>query len=131
MFYQFNHLGSPDYLKVEYGENFSFPLHLHHCFEFVAVLSGEMQITVDKNEYILKEKHIYYTILVVKKGKQKLTDLQIKYGLNIHCANIELANYLKFLQDGYKKRLNMVNDLQKQELVTCINEIESIIKEGK
>ncbi len=83
------------------------------------------------NEYILKEKHIYYTILVVKKGKQKLTDLQIKYGLNIHCLNIELANYLKFLQDGYKKRLNMVNDLQKQELATCINEIESIIKEGK
>lgn len=55
MFYQFNHLGSPDYLKVEYDEDFNFPLHLHQCFEFVAVLSGEMQITVDKNEYILKE----------------------------------------------------------------------------
>lgn len=54
MFYQFNHLGSPDYLKIEYGENFNFPLHLHQCFEFVTVLSGEMQLTVDDKEYLLK-----------------------------------------------------------------------------
>ena len=54
MFYQFNHLGSPDYLKTEAGENFSFPLHLHQCYEFVTVLSGEMLITVDDKEYYLK-----------------------------------------------------------------------------
>lgn len=54
MFYQFNHLGSPDYLKAEFGENFSFPLHLHQCYEFVTVLSGEMQLTVDDKEYLLK-----------------------------------------------------------------------------
>lgn len=54
MFYQFNHLGSPDYLKAEFGENFSFPLHLHQCYEFVTVISGEMQLTVDDKEYLLK-----------------------------------------------------------------------------
>lgn len=53
MFYQFNHLGSSDYLRVERGENFSFPFHLHQCFEFVMVLSGQMQIMVDDREYIL------------------------------------------------------------------------------
>lgn len=47
MFYQFNHLGSPDYLKVERGVNFSFPPHLHQCFEVIVVREGEMQITVD------------------------------------------------------------------------------------
>lgn len=54
MFYQFNHLGSPDYLKVESGKNFSFPLHLHQCYEFVTVLSGEMQLMVDDREYLVK-----------------------------------------------------------------------------
>ena len=47
MFYEFKHLGSPDYLKVESGCNFSFPAHLHQCFEIICVLSGEMEITID------------------------------------------------------------------------------------
>ena len=55
MFYQFNHLGSPDYLKAEFGEDFNFPLHLHQCYEFVTVTSGEMLLTVDNKEYLLKE----------------------------------------------------------------------------
>jgi AraC-like DNA-binding protein len=53
MFYQFNHLGSPDYLKLEKGENFSFQPHLHQCFEIIIILSGEMQITVDHKEFSL------------------------------------------------------------------------------
>lgn len=56
MFYEFKHLGSPDYLKIERGENFSFPLHLHQCFEIIILLSGEMEITVDSKNYCLKEK---------------------------------------------------------------------------
>lgn len=55
MFYQFDHLGSPDYLKFEKGENFSFPLHLHQCFELITVVDGNMQVTVDKNEYSLQK----------------------------------------------------------------------------
>ncbi len=55
MFYQFNHLGSPDYAKLEYGTNFNFPPHLHQCFEVIIIKSGEMKITVNKDEYILKE----------------------------------------------------------------------------
>lgn len=54
MFYEFKHLGSPDYLKVEKGEDFSFPLHLHQCFEVIVVLSGEMKIVVDSKAYNLK-----------------------------------------------------------------------------
>lgn len=55
MFYQFNHLGSPDYLKLEIGENFSFQPHLHQCFEIIIILSGEMQITVDQKDFTLKK----------------------------------------------------------------------------
>lgn len=53
MFYQFHHFGSPDYLKIEKNNNFSFPLHLHQCFEIVILLSGEMEITVDNKSFLL------------------------------------------------------------------------------
>ena len=53
MFYQFAHPAGPDYWRVEEGENFSFPLHLHACFEFLTVLEGEMTVTVDGREYRL------------------------------------------------------------------------------
>lgn len=56
MFYQYNHLGSPDYLKIEKNSNFSFPTHLHQCFEVVVILSGEMTIKVDEKHFVLKEK---------------------------------------------------------------------------
>lgn len=56
MFYELTHLGSPDYLKIEKGSNFSFQSHLHQCFEVIILLSGEMTITVDAKKFFLKEK---------------------------------------------------------------------------
>lgn len=56
MFYEYNHLGSPDYLKLEHNYNFSFPPHLHQCFEIIVLLSGQMRITVDGTPFFLKEK---------------------------------------------------------------------------
>ena len=53
MFYQSSHPNSTDYTKIERGTNFSFPAHLHRCFELILVLSGEMRITVDTREYCL------------------------------------------------------------------------------
>lgn len=54
MFYQFSHHGMGDYFVKEYGENFSFPMHLHFCYEFITVLSGEMTVSADQKEYLLK-----------------------------------------------------------------------------
>ena len=48
MFYEYTHLGSVDYLKLESGRNFCFPPHLHRCFEIIVLLSGEMTVTVDQ-----------------------------------------------------------------------------------
>ncbi len=55
MFYQFNHLASSGYLKTEKGKDFSFPPHLHQCFEIIVLLSGKMQVTVDDRVYELKK----------------------------------------------------------------------------
>ena len=53
MLYQLQHSGFSEYFCKEYGKDFSFPVHMHHSFEFVTVFSGEMKITVDNTEYTL------------------------------------------------------------------------------
>ena len=55
MFYQFNHLGSPDYLKIEKGKNFNFSAHLHRCFEIIIILSGQMNVNVDNKTFLLEK----------------------------------------------------------------------------
>ena len=56
MFYEFNHIASPGFLKIKKGKNFSFPPHLHQCFEIIILLSGKMQITVNDRIFELSEK---------------------------------------------------------------------------
>lgn len=53
MFYQLHHIVSPEYLKKEYGENFSYPLHMHQCFELAIVLEGEMTFNINGKAYTL------------------------------------------------------------------------------
>ena len=55
MFYEYTHLGSVDYLKLESGRNFCFPPHLHRCFEIIVLLSGEMTVTVDQKPFLLEQ----------------------------------------------------------------------------
>ena len=53
MFYEFKHPLSADYFKVETGTDFSFPAHIHHCFEYISVTDGEMKVNIDGCEYTL------------------------------------------------------------------------------
>jgi len=55
MFYQLHSLASVGNIRKEYGENFSFPPHLHYCFEIITLLSGEMTVTIDGTDYHLKK----------------------------------------------------------------------------
>lgn len=51
MFYQLHHIGSSEYIKKEYDEDFSYPLHMHTCFELVIILEGKMDISVNDEVY--------------------------------------------------------------------------------
>lgn len=51
MFYEFKHPVTADYFRLEQGSGFSFPAHLHHCFEFLYVPEGEMAVTLDDRLY--------------------------------------------------------------------------------
>lgn len=51
MFYQHQHFGISEYFRKESGKNFSFPMHMHHSFEFIAILGGSMTVCVGGREY--------------------------------------------------------------------------------
>ena len=53
MLYQNQHFGISEYFRKEKKENFSFPMHMHHSFEFVLILKGRMIITVGSDRYDL------------------------------------------------------------------------------
>lgn len=55
MFYQSNHFGFSDYVKVEKNKNFSFPPHLHQCFEIIYLNEGTMEVTLNDKSFILKK----------------------------------------------------------------------------
>ena len=55
MFYEFHHIASPGFLKIERDKNFSFPPHLHQCFELIVLLSGKMQVTVNDRLFNLNK----------------------------------------------------------------------------
>ena len=47
MFYEYSRIDSPDYIDIEEKENYSFPEHLHICYEVIIILNGKMQVTID------------------------------------------------------------------------------------
>ena len=55
VFYEIRHGIGADYFTVEQNRNFSFPLHMHRCYEAVMLLEGEMTVRIEKEEYVLRE----------------------------------------------------------------------------
>ncbi len=55
MFYQYNHLASPDYLEINRCSDLKFPAHLHQCFELIATIKGDMTVNIDGKVYAIKE----------------------------------------------------------------------------
>lgn len=53
MFYEFKHFGVSEHFCREYGRNFNFSAHIHHCFELIIVVKGEMEVSVDSIKYII------------------------------------------------------------------------------
>lgn len=52
-FYELKHEIGADYFTVERNHDFSFPLHMHRCFELILVQEGSMTVTVEKRDYVL------------------------------------------------------------------------------
>lgn len=55
MLYQAQHFGISEYFHRESGKNFSFPLHMHHSFEFITILDGNMTVSIGSEQYKLQK----------------------------------------------------------------------------
>lgn len=129
MFYQFNHLGSPDYLKIEKNQDFSFPLHLHQCFELIIILSGEMEIAVDNKNYLVKERE---ALLIFPNQIHSLSSTKSRHVLCIFSPDLvqayatKVTNKLpadsKFLPDTY-----LINALENMDENTSTIEKKGLL----
>lgn len=45
--YEWKHIMDAEYFVVEKKADFSYPLHIHYCFEIILITEGQMQVTVD------------------------------------------------------------------------------------
>lgn len=90
MFYEYSRLNSPDYLEIEENVNFSYPEHLHICFEIIIVLAGEMQITIDKKEFTLTAGE---ALLIYPHQLHSLKSTNSKHILCIFSQNIVKSFY--------------------------------------
>lgn len=72
MFYQAKHSFNADYYKIETGENFNFPSHIHDSFEIITVTDGEIMVNVDDKQYEVKKNE---SILVFPNQIHSLTTL--------------------------------------------------------
>ncbi len=116
MFYELKHLGSPHYLKVEKGENFSFPMHLHQCFEVIVVLTGKMNITVDGKDYSLNSQE---ALLIFPNQIHSLESTQSQHVLCIFSPRLVQA-----YATGVRGKIPIDNKLQLDSYL--INAITSL-----
>ncbi len=92
MFYQPQHFGLSEYFHKEIGKNFSFPMHIHHSFEFITILEGSMTVCVGNAKYELKKGE---GILIFPEQLHSLESTESEHLLFIFSADIVSAFYSK------------------------------------
>lgn len=97
MFYQAFGEQSTNYFKREEGNNFSFPQHLHICYELIILLEGEMLVTIDKTPYTLKK-----------------NDAVLVFPNQIHSLESAASKHILFL---FSPKLVQAYTLEKQGLI--------------
>ncbi len=79
VFYETGHGIGINLFKLEQGVDFSFPYHLHRCYEIVYMFEGEMDITIEgevfkvcRDEMILIKPHMIHGMETKGHSKHKL-----------------------------------------------------------
>lgn len=92
MFYQTQHFGLSEYFHKESSKNFSFPIHLHHSFEFIIITKGSMIVRAGEDKYELNEGE---GILIFPEQLHSLESTDSEHILFIFSADIVSAFYSK------------------------------------
>lgn len=117
MFYQFKHFGISEYFCKEYGDNFSFPVHLHNSFEFITVFSGEMTVTVDNDVYTLKPGS---SVLIFPNQLHSLQSLDSRHMLCIFSPELVRAYFSKV-----REKIPISNMMQSDDFL--INILDNLL----
>lgn len=107
MFYQYNHFGTAEYFRKEYGENFSFPVHLHNSFEVITVISGEMTVAVDDNVYTLNPGE---AVLIFPNQLHSLQSSCCKHMLCIFSSDLVKAYFSRISKKVPIKNIMSIDD---------------------
>lgn len=99
MFYQTQHFGLSEYFHKEIGKNFSFPMHIHHSFEFITIIEGCMTVCVGDDKYELKKGE---GILIFPEQLHSLESTESEHLLFIFSADIVSAFYSKHASEQPK-----------------------------
>ena len=116
MLYQFQHFGISEYFCKEYGENFNFPVHLHQSFEFIVVLDGEMEITVDSDIYTLSKGE---SVLIFPHQMHSLSSHNSKHMLCIFSPELVQAYASKVIDKKPSNNVVLLN----QYLIDTLDEL--------
>lgn len=127
MFYQIQHFGISEYFCKEYGKNFNFPTHLHQSFEFIVVLDGEMQITIDNILYSLKKDE---SVLVFPHQLHSLSSLNSEHMLCIFSPELVKAYASKVLNKKPVCNVVLLNKYLIQALDNLLDESSTFEKKG-
>ena len=124
MFYQNQHFGISEYFCKETGENFSFPSHMHHSFEFIVIFEGKMSVTVAETDYELSSGE---GVLIFPEQIHSLKSEKSKHSLVIFSSDIVNAYSRKCSSKlPVENKINIPDYLISQFL--DINEASSVIK---
>ena len=118
MFYEFKNFGSADYLKKELNVDFSFPKHLHQCFELIIIKSGEMIVTVDDKCFTMHEND---AILIFPNQVHSLSSTKSEHILFIFSPFIVNAFYKSIAE---KIPVNALFQL-KPHMIDVLSELEN------
>ncbi len=124
MFYQTQHFGLSEYFHKENGKNFSFPVHIHHSFEFITILEGNMAVCVGNDRYELQKGE---GILIFPEQLHSLESTESEHLLFIFSADIVSAFYAKHSSELPKCARLTISPYQVDE-ISKLDGQSSIIK---
>lgn len=117
MFYQFEHIGSPEHFVVEKNQNFSFPPHIHQCFEIITINDGKMNVTIDGKIYTLAKNEC---IIIFPNQIHSLESVQ-----SAHTLCIFSPEFVMSFSRTVKNKIPLNNKFTVSEnLLTLIKQLE-------
>ncbi len=127
MFYELQHIGVPEYLKVEKNVNFSYPPHIHQCFEVILLKKGTMTVTIDGKEYTLSEKE---AVIVFPNQIHSLHSLESEHALCIFSPEIVKMFSVKCVETVPENSKFVFNDTMRGLFEMLTDNTSKMFKKG-